>query len=157
MIKLIATDMDGTLLDSQGSMDDEIYDIIEKLKEMGIRFVAASGRQLMSLKKRFVPVDDDVIYIAENGGYAVYRDRELYLNALDRNTVNDILETAGEVKGASVFLCGKTYAYTDKPELAELMRKPIFGYEIKCIQSLMDIDENIFKIGLFRNSRIECT
>ena len=33
MIKLIATDMDGTLLDSQGSMDDEIYDIIEKLKE----------------------------------------------------------------------------------------------------------------------------
>ena len=31
MIKLIATDMDGTLLDSQGSMDDEIYDIIEKL------------------------------------------------------------------------------------------------------------------------------
>ena len=149
MIKLIATDMDGTLLDSQGSMDDEIYDIIEKLKEMGIRFVAASGRQLMSLKKRFVPVDDDVIYIAENGGYAVYRDRELYLNALDRNTVNDRLETAGEVKGASVFLCGKTYAYTDKPELAELMRKPIFGYEIKCIQSLMDIDENIFKIGLF--------
>ena len=69
MIKLIATDMDGTLLDSQGSMDDEIYDIIEKLKEMGIRFVAASGRQLMSLKKRFVPVDDDVIYIAENGGF----------------------------------------------------------------------------------------
>ena len=58
MIKLIATDMDGTLLDSQGNMDDEIYDIIEKLKEMGIRFVAASGRQLMSLKKRFVPVDD---------------------------------------------------------------------------------------------------
>ncbi len=46
-------------------------------------------------------------------------------------------------------MCGKTYAYTDKPELAELMRKPIFGYEIKCIQRLMDIDEDIFKIGLF--------
>ena len=68
MIKLIATDMDGTLLDSEGRLNIEIYDIIEKLKSMGIMFAAASGRQLMSLKRKFFPVDDDVIYIAENGG-----------------------------------------------------------------------------------------
>ena len=49
MIKLIASDMDGTLLNSRGELDNEIYDIINRLKELGIIFTAASGRQLESL------------------------------------------------------------------------------------------------------------
>ncbi|GFI61906.1 5-amino-6-(5-phospho-D-ribitylamino)uracil phosphatase YbjI [Clostridiales bacterium] len=149
MIKLIATDLDGTLLHSNGYLDREIYDIIEKLKEMGIRFVAASGRQLMSIKKRFIPVDDDVIYIAENGGYVKYRNEEIYLNAMGGSIVGEIIDAAAQLKDTSLFLCGKTYAYTDKPELIDFMRKPEFGYEIKLVDNLRLIDEDIFKIGLF--------
>lgn len=149
MIRLIATDMDGTLLDSEGRMDNEIFDIIRTLKDMGIMFAAASGRQLMSLKRKFEPVADDIIYIAENGGYAVKDDEEIYVNSMDRNVVEDILDTAGEIEDVSLFLCGKKYSYTDVPELAEIMRKPVFGYEIKCVDDLKNVDDDIFKIGLF--------
>lgn len=75
MIKLIATDMDGTLLNSNGELNEEIYSIVGRLKGMGIKFAAASGRQLMSLKRKFEPVDEDIIYIAENGAYALDRGR----------------------------------------------------------------------------------
>ncbi len=149
MIRLIATDMDGTLLDSEGRLDSEIYEIIKELKDMGIMFAAASGRQLMSLKRKFEPVDDDIIYIAENGGYAVKNDEELYVNAMDRDVVCEILDTAEEIENVSLFLCGKKYSYTNIPELAEIMRKPVFGYEIKCVDDLKSVDEDIFKIGLF--------
>ena len=149
MSSLIATDMDGTLLDSEGRMDNEIFDIIRTLKDMGIMFAAASGRQLMSLKRKFEPVADDIIYIAENGGYAVKDDEEIYVNSMDRNVVEDILDTAGEIEDVSLFLCGKKYSYTDVPELAEIMRKPVFGYEIKCVDDLKNVDDDIFKIGLF--------
>ena len=46
MIKLIASDLDGTLL-KEGTMDinPEIYDIIRKLKAKGIVFAAVSGRE----------------------------------------------------------------------------------------------------------------
>ena len=49
MIKLIASDLDGTLL-KEGTMDinPEIYDIIRKLKAKGIVFAAVSGRKYCS-------------------------------------------------------------------------------------------------------------
>ena len=49
MIKLIASDLDGTLL-KEGTMDinPEIYDIIRKLKAKGIVFAAVSGREYRS-------------------------------------------------------------------------------------------------------------
>ena len=43
MIKLVASDVDGTLVpDGTFEIDPEIYDVIKKLKEKGITFVAAS-------------------------------------------------------------------------------------------------------------------
>ena len=46
MIKLIATDIDGTLLkDGTLMIDPEYMTVIEKLTSKGIIFVACSGRQ----------------------------------------------------------------------------------------------------------------
>ena len=59
MIKLIASDLDGTLL-KEGTMDinPEIYDIIRKLKAKGIVFAAVSGRVYDSIERVFAPVKD---------------------------------------------------------------------------------------------------
>ena len=50
MIKLVASDLDGTLLHNyQQTVPKEIYDTIKALHEKGIIFTAASGRQYLSL------------------------------------------------------------------------------------------------------------
>ena len=46
MIKLIASDLDGTLLDNEGKLPEGIFQAIEKLAAQGILFCPASGRQL---------------------------------------------------------------------------------------------------------------
>ena len=51
MIKLIATDMDGTLLNSKNEIQDGFYEVFNKLEEKGIIFAAASGRQYYNLLK----------------------------------------------------------------------------------------------------------
>ena len=43
MIKLIATDMDGTFLDSSKRFSMEFFDIFAELRKKGIKFVIASG------------------------------------------------------------------------------------------------------------------
>ena len=53
MIKLIATDIDGTLLkDGTLMIDPEYMTVIEKLTSKGIIFVACSGRQFISERRR---------------------------------------------------------------------------------------------------------
>ena len=43
-VKLIASDMDHTLLMENGKLPDGFFDYIDRLDEKGIRFVVASGR-----------------------------------------------------------------------------------------------------------------
>lgn len=61
MIKLIVSDVDGTLVpDGSPDLDPEVFDIILKLREKGMQFVVASGRRgpvwkarLNRLRRRF--------------------------------------------------------------------------------------------------------
>lgn len=149
MIKLIASDMDGTLLNNRGELDNEIYDIINRLKELGIIFTAASGRQLESLKKRFLPVDNDIIYLAENGTYVVYKGEEIYSNVMNRNIVEELVDKIKNIGDCACFLCGKKRAYCENDELIEFMRQPIFGYDIVKINDISEIDDDILKVSLF--------
>ena len=51
MIKLIATDMDGTLLNYKNEIHEEFYEVFNELKKKNIIFAAASGRQYYNLVK----------------------------------------------------------------------------------------------------------
>ena len=67
MIKLIAADMDGTLLDSQKRLPPELPALLAELKAAGIRFAAASGRQYYTLEAQLAPCGGEILYLAENG------------------------------------------------------------------------------------------
>ena len=59
MIKLIASDIDGTLVkDGTLAIDREYMEVIGRLIDKGIVFVACSGRQYRSERKLFTPVAD---------------------------------------------------------------------------------------------------
>ena len=74
-IKLIATDIDGTLIqDSTPDLYPEVTEEIRRLTEEGVIFACASGRQYASIRNVFRDVADRVLYIAENGAHTRYRD-----------------------------------------------------------------------------------
>ena len=59
MIQLVVSDIDGTLLqDGANTIPPAIFEQIARLRERGIRFCPASGRQYTSLRKLFAPVAD---------------------------------------------------------------------------------------------------
>lgn len=63
MIKLIVTDVDGTLVeDGFTNVDPRLFDTILKLREKGIQFAVASGRPWASVERTFEPVKKKVSY-----------------------------------------------------------------------------------------------
>lgn len=55
MIHLLATDMDGTLLNSQKEFDNEFFEVLQKVLEKEMYFVIASGNQFYHLYNQFLP------------------------------------------------------------------------------------------------------
>lgn len=82
MIKLIASDMDGTLLDEHSGVPAETFGLIRELREVGIHFAASSGRRLDTLHEFFAPVVDQMDFVASNGAQVVVSgeliDREVF-------------------------------------------------------------------------------
>ena len=82
MIKLIVSDMDGTLLDDSKKLHDDFWEVFEELQKRGIYFVPASGRQYFNIYEYFKRIKKGLVIIAENGSYIVEDGKEIYSKCL---------------------------------------------------------------------------
>ncbi|HJD01128.1 MAG TPA: Cof-type HAD-IIB family hydrolase [Candidatus Mediterraneibacter excrementavium] len=74
MIRLIASDLDGTLLQNGAQeLTPRAIELIHALTQKGIHFIAASGRQYDNERRLFAPIRDEISYIAENGSLCIHQ------------------------------------------------------------------------------------
>lgn len=105
MIKLIASDLDGTLLyGRENSVSEEMFELIREMKRQGILFAAASGRQYANLKKLFAPVWKDMAFICENGAVVFYEDRLIAQRVLPKEEWLAQVLMVDEDEGTQVIL-----------------------------------------------------
>lgn len=114
MIKFIACDLDGTLLDPSGNLPQGIFDTIEKLYKKGITFCPASGRQVVALQKMFAPVADKILILAENGAIVRKNGETLYCDALPEARILAALKGVRGLKNAHALLCSPECAYYEE-------------------------------------------
>lgn len=114
MIKLIITDMDGTLLNSKNEINDEFWQIQDKLSKQDVIFAIASGRPYYNLVERFKNIKDNILFISENGACVMYQEKEIYSNTMKREDVFFLLSICKNIKGIVPILCGKKSAYVEK-------------------------------------------
>ncbi len=152
MIKLITCDIDGTLIPHVSmDLDPAYFDIIRRLRDKGVAFAAASGRQHFRLREMFEPVAKDIYFICENGAVVFDGDRMLSTTLLDPDKavalIHEILahdELEVLISGAkSCYLLPKTEEYL------RLIRDEI-GYRTTVVSSVDDIPEAIIKVSAYR-------
>lgn len=74
MVKMVMTDIDGTLVkDGEININPEYFEVIEELTSKGIIFVVASGRHVVSIKEVFGPVWDKIWVASQNGNVILHR------------------------------------------------------------------------------------
>lgn len=148
MIKLIASDMDGTLLNKDGELNEEFFDIFEQLMAKNIKFAAASGRQYFQLLKSFEGIEDKLYYIAENGTIVKFKEEELYVNSLSEELVREIIEFSPTLKDTYVVVCGKNSAYVNTTDRRILDEFDKYYFKYKVVDNFLDIEDKILKIAI---------
>lgn len=154
MIKLIASDIDGTLL-RYGSREIPagVFEQIVRLKEKGVLFVAASGRQYGSLRTLFAPVAEDILYLCENGAIVYQDDAVLAKFPMPRQ---DALALIGQIQGnedCEVLISGANTSYLMPKHEDYLNHIAYFvGNHVTLIEDAGKIPEDIIKVSAYCRS-----
>ena len=150
MIQYIASDVDGTLLHGQATtLNPELFDIIRQLKEHGIHFIAASGRQYQNLRRLFAPVKDDISYVAENGSMCVHNGKVISLGHIDTDLIYEIADAAREYGHCHTLISTAKTGYTDSQDSDYINHiHNDVGYDMIPVHDVRDIKEPFIKIAV---------
>lgn len=150
MIKLVACDMDGTLLDDDQNLPSETFDLITRMRACGIHFAASSGRRYDTLCSYFKPVRDQMDFVAA-GGAQVYVDGKLVdLEVFSPAALRRLKRTVDmfDTLHLALFDSATTYELDDslcyKPELDKDLPNPVI-----VDGNLPSADVNIVKASVY--------
>ncbi|MFJ4466361.1 Cof-type HAD-IIB family hydrolase [Streptomyces sp. NPDC089424] len=151
-IRLVVTDMDGTLLDDDKRVPAGLWEVLERLKERGVLFSPASGRQYATLAREFAPAAEGMVFIAENGTYVVRDGVELSSDTLAPAVVTDVVQEVRRLAADGVdvgaVVCGKRSAYVERADAPFLAEVGKYYVEHRVVDDVSAVDDDVLKVAL---------
>ena len=123
MYKLIAIDLDGTMLNSYGIVTENTKKVIKKTIERGTDVIIASGRPIDSIKAIAKEIGSEKYFIAGNGAliYDIQKDEIIYEKYMTKEKVLEIIKICEENSISY-------NVYTDKTILAKALKYNVLYY-----------------------------
>lgn len=148
MVKLIATDLDGTLLGDDKVIPKEIFSLVPALRRKGIRFVPSSGRSPYTLRENFRPIADRIDYICDNGAVAIAEGKTVFTRPVPVPAVRRVLEFCRE-EDVHVLLCGSKTTYLAPVEGTkyEPHVRPYYFRRV-AFEDLAEVQDDVNKIAI---------
>lgn len=120
MIKLIITDVDGTIVGRDEVLHDEFISYVKLLKEKQIGYTIATGRCAGLVRDYVERLGIDLPYIACNGGSIVKNGEVLVKRTIPLKNLRNIFETADKMGMTVIYsIDGTEYAYRETPYILE--------------------------------------
>jgi len=155
-VKLVVTDMDGTLLNSKSKVSSQFSGIYNQLKKHNIKFIAASGRQYFSIVDRFnKTIQNEITIVAENGAFAMHNNKELFTLELPSEYILNSINILRKLENVYIVLCGKKCAYIETKDKAFVSMFKNYYSEYTIVNDLTKVTNDIFfKIAAYH---FECS
>ncbi|GAA4722877.1 Cof-type HAD-IIB family hydrolase [Isoptericola chiayiensis] len=153
-VRLVVTDMDGTLLDADGRVPDDLWPILAGLHDAGIVVVPASGRQHATIAADFpadrTPGHDELVIIAENGTLVTRGGNPVSTDALSPDAVTAVVHAVRDiepVRGGAV-VAGLRGAYVERADAAFVDHVRTYYAELEVVDDLTRVDDQVLKVAV---------
>ena len=148
-VKLVVTDMDGTLLNPNHEVSSQFIDQFWALKEKGITVVAASGRQHNSIVEKLAAVENELTVIAENGAMTTFHGKETVFTPYPKVYLNKTLALLKKQENMHPVLCTNGSAFISKGQekFEPILREFYSAFNV--IDRLEDCTQEVLKIAIY--------
>ena len=158
-LRLVVTDLDGTLLDDAKHIPDDLWPLLDELTSRDIVFSPASGRQAATLLHQFGEAVPGLVVIAENGAVVARQNEILRTQPLAASSAAAVLARARSLQsdGADigVVLCSPEVAYVERSDERFLEQIRPYYYANTVVDDLAAIDAELVKVAVYDFDGIE--
>lgn len=159
MIQLIASDIDGTLLQNgEREISGRFFAAAERLMDAGIALCAASGRQYTSLRSLFAPAAERMYFLCENGA-VVYGPGQTLLSrtVIDREPALQLCREILEIPDCELLMSGTNMSYLcPKSRDYEDHIRYFVGNNVTILPSPEEMPEEFVKISAYYRPGAHC-
>jgi len=108
----IVSDFDGTVI-KEGAIKPPaaFYEAVSQALDIGIPFIAASGRQYGNLRNMLAPIADRIHYICENGCLVISAGQVIYKSVFPKDIAFSLLEDLNDYGADRVIVSGENTSY----------------------------------------------
>lgn len=151
MIKMIASDLDGTLIpEGTQEMEPGFFEVLSELLDRGYQFYVATGRQYANVRRLFDAYADRIGFVCENGALAMAQEQQQYILEVPHEKAIAIAEDIMSFPETDICLSGVKACYIQpRSDWFEDQMVNVLRNKTKMFQELSEIDDQIVKIAMY--------
>lgn len=131
-IKLIATDIDGTIMKYDFKFNPEVKDCIKKLTQNGVKVVLVTGRMNSATVHVAQELGLNTPIVSYQGGMVKYNNETLYKKVLDTKCAKEIIKwTKKNNIHANLYLNDELYVEKDSETVRRYVKQGVPRFNIK--------------------------
>ena len=149
MVRMVAVDLDGTLMNSRGEMPSDFQDWV--LAHPDIMTVIASGRQYYTLQDVFSKIQKEAVFLSENGAMIGKGNDLFHTDIIPDQKMIALTEKMNLIPDVRLIICGLQSAYLIGKKDGKMADAAVAFHRLIEIDSLKDIlgRDKLIKMAIF--------
>ena len=152
--KLVAMDLDGTLLSDELEITDRDRQAVKRLLDNDIKLILASGRPMQSMLNYAKQLDVDLPLVSSNGAlvYNIKEDNISFKTLIPTEVTKEIIAYAKERSfPLSIYTKEEIITLDDKMAQGHLEHE---GIEAKKVDSITELEKDVVKILFYLEDKV---
>lgn len=156
MINFVVCDLESALiLEGNTEIPEDTIELILSLKQNGVHFAVATGRNYDAVRPLFGKVKNDIIYICNDGGAVIYQDKVISKTPIDRLVCLDVTSELEKDHRFKLIYSGERNAMINTHDIDFINTLKRMGIEAEYVKDVKAIHGDVTKITLFARNGLD--